>query len=113
MWNINPDILARIDFCHNVSVENGISLSVWSMPQPLDFNENHPYTNARLMFITSDDFYSDTPGTYSLPIEGKTWLDLWLTAEELINMCGDNHHIFIEDFRQSENGENLTLDLGS
>ena len=45
-------------------------------------------------------------------VEGNTWLDLYRAANEVVEKSGDTHHIFIENFDMTEDG-NLELFCGS
>lgn len=48
----------------------------------------------------------------SAKIEGNTWLDLYRAANEVVEKSGDTHHIFIENFDMTDDG-NLELFCGS
>lgn len=60
--------------------------------------------------LTVDDLNETVPFIKSLSYEGHqfkvevkegpepTWIDIWRTADKLISVSGDNHHIFIEAF---------------
>jgi len=45
-------------------------------------------------------------------VEGNTWLDLYRAANEAVEKSGDTHHIFIENFDMTDDG-NLELFCGS
>ena len=49
----------------------------------------------------------------TVEVEDATCMDLWKAAEELINESGDAHHIYIENFRWSEDDETWYLHTGS
>jgi hypothetical protein len=40
-------------------------------------------------------------GDHEVAINGTTWASLYIAADTLIRESGDNHHIFIEAFKQS------------
>lgn len=83
-------------------------VSMWSMYDGVnDVEEPSPY-KARTMVYKN---HWGEPVEATLP-EGKlTWLDLWKAADKCIKESGDDHHIFIEGFRQ--NGGMLELVTGS
>jgi hypothetical protein len=50
----------------------------------------------------------------SCSINGATWAALWVAANACIRDSGDDHHIFIEDFRPDpEDARTLLLSTGS
>jgi hypothetical protein len=44
-----------------------------------------------------------------LPAGQLTWFELWKAADEVITMSGDDHHLFIESFRQSSISPTIVL----
>lgn len=92
---------------YEIKEANGF-VSMWSIYDGVnDPNEPSPYV-ARTMAYNN---HWGEPVEVSLP-EGKlTWLDLWKAADKCIQESGDNHHVFIEGFRQ--NGGVLELVTGS
>lgn len=68
-----------------------------------------PYPNARYI-----DYINNWGNQVMVRIEGsKTWQDLYNAAEIAINESGDTHHIFIEQFVETDNPGILELWTGS
>jgi hypothetical protein len=83
--------------------------AAWSMHEVDDLNAQHSFKGAK--FILYKDHRGDGP--VRVKIDGDTWASLYAAAGLAIKASGDNHHIFIEDFRLAENGEDLILSTGS
>lgn len=94
------DIDAEIDRYKEAAKANGLNDSTWSMPGITDFNAPHPYKGAKKLSYHSDEFYGEPHGIFSAEIKGPNWIDLWIAANEILKVCGDKHHIYIEDFRR-------------
>jgi hypothetical protein len=66
-----------------------LKYSVWAYdPYMTDFYDRHAWQGAGWL----------ADGYRKVPIRGNTWVDLWVAADQLIKMAGNNNHIFIEDF---------------
>jgi hypothetical protein len=72
-----------------------------------NLSEPHPYQGAK--YVTYRDFWND--GIVTKAINGNTWAALYVAANACIRDSGDDHHVFIEDFRKS--GDTLLLTTGS
>jgi len=84
--------------------------SVWSLYEVDDLATAHPYTGARQ--VVYRDYDLDVPVT--MPINGDTWADLYVSADECIRNSGDNHHIYVEAFVPNKNdATQLLLYTGS
>lgn len=97
------EISEKINYFEKIRQENDF-VSVWSIFEVEDINSKHFLNSGSRMRI----YYEGA----ALDIEGKTWLDVWRIADELIKMSGDFHHIFIEKIEKS-NFKNYELITGS
>lgn len=81
--------------------------SSWSMFEVNDLNAVHPYEG-----VTHVRYVNHWgPKPIKMPIIGNTWADLYSAADECIRYSGDDHHIFIENFKRD--GDVLLLSTGS
>lgn len=71
--------------------------SIWSVMNIENFSDPHPYTKAK--FLAYNDHWGDPSDL--IKIKGNTWGDLYKAADLCIEASKDEHHIFIEAFRQS------------
>lgn len=93
-----------------VKAQLGIRGSEWSIFEVADLSERHTFEGATI--VCYKDHWGDKP--VSATINGSTWAALWIAANAVIRDSGDEHHVFIERFRQSEeNPEVLYLSTGS
>ena len=93
-----------------VKADLGIKNSEWSVYEVDNMNERHPYQGATV--VCYKNHWGEKP--VSSAINGSTWNALWVAANACIRDSGDEHHVFIEQFRQSqENPEVLYLTTGS
>jgi hypothetical protein len=92
------------------TTRNALGLSaVWSIFEVDNLNENHPFVGA-----TKVIYKTYGSGDAEVAINGTTWASLYIAADTLISESGDNHHIFIEAFKQSSiNPEILFVTTGS
>lgn len=89
-----------------ISEEHGFK-TIWSVYEVADLNA--PFAGAATHVLYKDHWGKTE---VSVPINGNTWVDLWLAAERAIEQSGDNHHIFIEAFIPGDEGV-LVLSTGS
>lgn len=76
-------------FNHYRSVQEKFKFnSIWSIYELSDLYLPHGY---------GEDLEVEYNG-YKVPVEGRTWVDLWNSADKAIENSGDSHHIFIECF---------------
>jgi len=93
-----------------VKVELGLKNSEWSIYEVDNMSDHHPYAGATVLVYK--DHWGDKP--VSVAVNGLTWAALWFAADAAVRDSGDQHHVFIESFRQSkENPEVLYLSTGS
>ena len=71
-------------------------LAVWSIYEVENLNERHPFAG-----VTKVIYKAYGSGDHEVAIDGNTWKSLYIAADTLISNSGDNHHIFIESFKQS------------
>lgn len=84
--------------------------STWSIYEVPNLSERHPFVGATKVV------YKDHWGNRDIEvaINGSTWAALYVAADAAIRDSGDEHHSFIEEFKQSSiNPEYLFLSTGS
>jgi len=94
----------------DVGQQLGMDDTVWSVYEVSNLSDRHPYEGADCVV------YKDHWGSkmVSCPINGSTWAALWIAANACIRDSSDDHHIFIEGFRQdAEDPRLLILSTGS
>jgi hypothetical protein len=70
--------------------------AVWSIYEVENLNEPHPFKGVKKVIYRA---YGS--GDHEVAIEGNTWKALYVAADKLIRDSGDNHHMYIESFKQS------------
>jgi len=96
-------------YAHYESVRKDLGLTArWSITDVKDLSESHPYKNART--VTYKDHWGDNRDVV-VPVNGLTWAALYVAANAAIRDSGDDHHAFIEAFKQD--GDTLMLVTGS
>ena len=89
-------------------VRNDLGLTaIWSIYEVADLSERHPYAGAE--YVTYKDHWGN--GIVTQAINGLTWAALYVAANACIRDSGDDHHVFIEGFKQR--GNTLVLTTGS
>ena len=84
--------------------------TVWSIYEVENMTLCHPYKDA--LQVAYVDHWGDEP--VFVEIQGKDWNALYRAADEAIRRSGDQHHIFIEQFRPNpKNPQQLLLTTGS
>ena len=93
---------------HFSSVKQDLGLqTIWSMYEISDLNEQHPFEG--ITTVTYKDHWGDKP--IVKPVNGLTYAALYVAADAAIRDSGDEHHVFIEQFKQV--GSTLLLTTGS
>lgn len=93
---------------HYESVRGDLGLSAaWSMYEVDDLNKSYPFEG--VIKVVYRDHWGEKP--VSCTIIGNTWAALYVAANACIRDSGDNHHVFIENFKQEGNA--LVLSTGS
>jgi hypothetical protein len=96
----------RYDHYSQVKKDLGLD-AIWSMTEVDNLSDPHPYEGVK--YVTYKRFWGE--GIVTKAINGNTWAALYVAANACIRDSGDDHHVFIEDFRKS--GETLLLTTGS
>jgi hypothetical protein len=93
---------------HYTTVKTDLGLdAIWSIYEVKDLSGSHPYKGAKTITY-KDNWGGDV---FTAPINGFTWAALYVAANAAIRDSGDEHHVFIEGFRQV--GDTLLLTTGS
>jgi len=94
----------------DVCQQLGMDHSVWSIYEADNLSDRHPFEGADR--VVYRNHWGKNP--VSCSINGATWAALWVAANACIRDSGDDHHIFIEDFRPDpEDTRTLLLSTGS
>jgi hypothetical protein len=96
----------RYDHYSQVKKDLGLD-AIWSVTEVDNLSEPHPYEGVK--YVTYKRFWGE--GIVTKAIHGNTWAALYVAANACIRDSGDDHHVFIEDFRKS--GDTLLLTTGS
>ena len=105
---IDQDFDTKFAYFDTSRSELGLS-AVWSIYEVDNLNEVHPFEGA-----TKVIYRAYGSGDHEVAIDGTTWKSLYIAADTLIRESGDNHHIFIEAFKQSSiSPEILFVSTGS
>jgi hypothetical protein len=98
----------KYDHYQQVKKELGLD-AIWSVYEVDNLSERHPFQGATKVVYSA--FGS---GDQEVAINGSTWAALYVAGNALIRDSGDNHHVFIEHFKQSSvNPEILFMTTGS
>ena len=84
--------------------------AVWSVYEADNLSDPHPFEGVnRLLY---KDHWGDD--TVVMVINGLTWAALYVAANACIRQSGDEHHIYIENFKPSkDDASTLVLSTGS
>jgi hypothetical protein len=84
--------------------------AIWSIYDVTDMTQDHPYEGA--LQVAYKEHWGGQP--VFAEIQGSTWADLYRAADQCIRNSGDDHHIFIEQFRHNpDEPTQLLLSTGS
>ena len=86
---------SKMEYYSTVREDLGLD-AVWSVYEVDNLSERHPFEGVKKVIYRA---YGS--GDHEVAIEGNTWKSLYIAADTLISNSGDNHHIFIESFKQS------------
>ena len=107
MSNFDYDQFDR-NMAHYESVRKELGLDArWSIFEIENLSVTHPFETAKTVSYKSHV----TNKTIVKPIIGGTFAALYMAANACIRESLDEHHVFIEAFRQ--NGDTLELTTGS
>jgi hypothetical protein len=93
---------------HYEQVQKELGLrSIWSLYNVDNLSDRHSFENVTRVV------YKDHWGNKEVACEinGATWAALYVAANACIRDSGDEHHVFIENFKQF--GDTLILSTGS
>jgi hypothetical protein len=95
----------------SVKSELGLKNSEWSEYDVDNMSDRHPFEGVERVVYES---HWGEDGPTSSTINGLTWAALWVAADACIRDSGDEHHVFIEQFRvRKEDPKTLVLYTGS
>lgn len=100
------DFDRKSDHYSQVKEELGLR-SIWSIYEVANLSERFPFEGVTR--VVYKDHWGDTP--VATEINGSTWAALYVAADACIRDSGDEHHVFIERFKQF--GDTLILTTGS
>ena len=93
---------------HFSSVKEDLGLqTIWSIYEVDNLSERYPFEG--IATVTYKDHWGKEPVVK--PVNGLTYAALYVAADAAIRDSGDEHHVFIEQFRQV--GDTLLLTTGS
>lgn len=93
---------------HYDEVRDGLGLrAIWSIYEVDNLSESHPFGDVKT--VTYESHWGPKPVVKG--IAGHTWAALYVAANACIRDSGDDHHVFIEDFKVR--GDTLVLSTGS
>ena len=81
--------------------------AIWSIFEVDNLSDRHSFEGVRT--VTYKDHWGDQPVVTQ--INGSTYAALFVAANACIRDSGDEHHVFIENFKQV--GDTLILSTGS
>ena len=86
--------------------------SIWSIYEVEELGETHKFGDGVIQLAYRDHWGNNGP--VFVEVKGNTWVDLYEAADEAIRASGDEHHVYIEEFRVNpECPEQLILSTGS
>lgn len=96
---------------HYGDVQKELDLrAIWSVYEVDNMSDRHPFEGADR--VVYKDHWGKKP--VSCSINGLTWSALYVAANACIRDSGDDHHVFIEDFRPAKDDpRTLILSTGS
>ena len=93
----------------DVQTELGLT-AVWSVYEADNLSDPHPFEGVNRVLYK--DHWGDD--TVVMVINGLTWAALYVAANACIRASGDDHHVFIEDFKiAKDDPRTLILSTGS
>ena len=93
---------------HFSSIKEDLGLrTIWSIYEVDNLSERYPFEG--ITTVTYKDHWGKKP--IVKPVNGLTYAALYVAADAAIRDSGDEHHVFIEQFKQV--GDTLLLTTGS
>jgi len=106
---MDTDFDSLISYYSDQGRSLGIRSAVWSIWEVEDLSSPHPWPLARTLV-----YQPWSSPRFLAPIKGKTWADLWQSADQVICDSADLQHCFVERFRaREEDPTTLILSTGS
>lgn len=102
----NKAFETKFDHYKQVCTELGLT-TIWSIYEVDNLSDRHPFEGVTR--VVYKDHWCNKE--VSSVINGSTWAALYVAANACIRDSGDQHHVFIEHFKQS--GDTLILSTGS
>ena len=100
----------KSDHYDDVRAQLGLTDSVWSIYEVDNMADRHPFEGVDR--VVYKDHWGEK--TSSCSVNGLTWAALYIAANACIRDSGDEHHIYIEQFRPSKDDpRTLILSTGS
>lgn len=81
-----------------VKVQLGLRHSEWSVYEVDNLNDRHSFEGVTK--VVYKDHWGEKP--VECQINGATWAALWVAADACIRDSGDEHHVYVEQFRVSK-----------
>ena len=102
----SKDFSTKSDHYDQVKTDLGLS-AIWSIYEVDNLSDRHTFEGVTRVV------YKDHWGSrqVSTEINGATWAALYVAANACIRDSGDDHHVFIENFKKF--GDTLVLSTGS
>jgi hypothetical protein len=93
---------------------HNINNSIWSIFEVENLNNPHNFKNfTNIVYIPQRGMNEIKINKILTPKQAPLWIHLFKAADHLIQLSGDNHHVFIESFAFNENTGALELQTGS
>ena len=96
----------KSDHYQEVKKELGLD-AIWSIYEVENLSERHPFEGVAT--VTYKDHWGANPVV--VPVNGSTWAALYVAGNAAIRGSGDDHHVFIEQFKKV--GNTLVMTTGS
>ena len=85
--------------------------SIWSIYEVSDLHAAHPY--GEVLQVAYRQHWGDQ-GPVFAEVKGNRWIDLYEAADRAIQLSGDEHHVYIEQFTPNKDEpRQLLLTTGS
>lgn len=102
----SSDFDRKSEHYSQVKADLGLS-AIWSKFDVDNLNDPHPFPSG--VFVVYKDHWGNKP--VHCAVYGSTWAAIYMAANACIRDSGDEHHVFIEDFKLV--GDTLILTTGS
>lgn len=96
----------KSDHYGEVRKELGLD-AIWSIHEVENLSDRHPFEGVTT--VTYKNHWGVNPVV--VPVNGSTWAALYVAGNAAIRDSGDDHHVFIEQFKKV--GDTLVMTTGS